>query len=90
MPDVAPRANEDSAHDVFDVLLQRDGKVFGAGCGAAVGEGFFVAYRCEAGGNVLLVGEFRGEGGEGEGIMAEKGGCPVKGGGLAGSRWRVD
>ena len=74
---VAPRAHQDGAHDVFDVLLQRDGEVFGARWRAAVGERFLVADWRQARGDVLRVREFGGEGGEGEGVVPEYGWFPV-------------
>lgn len=61
MADIAACADEDGAHDVFNVLFEGDGEVFGAGSRTAVGERFFVADWCEARGYVLYVREFGSE-----------------------------
>lgn len=91
MPDVGARAHENAAHGVFDVLLERDHQVFGAGGGGAVGEGFFVADGREPRGDVLGVRELGGFGAEGLRVAAENGGFPVcMGRGVSGSdEWQV-
>ena len=66
--DVGARSGSNFANDFFEKLFSGCGHEFGAGRGAAVGEGFFVADWEHAGLDGIGVGEFTGLAGQGLGI----------------------
>lgn len=75
--DVAARAHQHGAHDVFEVLLCGGGEVFGAGLGEAVREGLFEADGAHALGEAVEVGKFEGFAVEGLGVVFADFGVPV-------------
>lgn len=80
--DVAARAHQHGAHDVFEVLFGGGGEVLGAGRGEAVGQGFLEADGAHALGEGVEVGEFEGFAVEGLGVVFADFRVPVYGAGV--------
>ena len=75
--EIAPRAEEDGAHDVFDVLFCGDGEVLGASGGEGLRKGFFEADGFHAQGDGVRVREFEGFVEERLGVVLADLGVPV-------------
>lgn len=75
--EIAPCAEENGAHYVFDILFCGDGEVFGTGGGEGLREGFLKADWFHAQGDGVRVGEFEGFAVERLGVVFADFGVPV-------------